>query len=61
MDLMGIKDTNNIYFSYSRDDVMKFLVELSTEGDEIYENYLSHIGEEQPIGEIIASEMGDAI
>ena len=41
MDLMGIKDSYNIYFSYSQEDI-KYVIELSSEGDEIYKNYLSN-------------------
>ena len=38
---MGIKDSYNIYFSYSQEDI-KYVIELSSEGDEIYKNYLSN-------------------
>ena len=55
---MGIKDTYNVYFSHSRDDVVKYVMELSAEGDEIYENYLSNFEEEQRIGERILSDRG---
>ena len=41
LELMGIDETLNIYFSYSRDDVLRYIMELSSEGDEIYKNYLS--------------------
>ena len=61
MELMGIKDTYNVYFSYSRDDVVKYVMELSAEGDEIYKNYLSNFEEEQPVGERIVSESGTEI
>ena len=55
---MGIKDSYNVYFSYSRDDVIKYVMELSAEGDELYEKYLSNFEEEQPVGERILSESG---
>ena len=58
LELMGIKDTYNVYFSHSRDDVVKYVMELSAEGDEIYENYLSNFEEEQRIGERILSDSG---
>ena len=61
MDLMGIKETYDVYFSYSRDDVVKYVMELSAEGDEIYKNYLSNFEEEQPVGERIVSESGTEI
>ena len=61
MELMSIKDSYNIYFSYSRDDVVKYVMELSAEGDEIYENYLSNFEEEQPVGERILSDDGAEI
>ena len=56
MELMGIKDTYNVYFSYSREDVVKYIMELSAEGDEIYENYLSNFEEEQHVGERILND-----
>ena len=40
LELMGINETLDIYFSYSRDDVLRYIMELSSEGDEIYKNYL---------------------
>ena len=58
MELMGINDAYNVYFSYSRDDVVKYVMELSAEGDEIYKNYLTNFEEEQPVGERIVSENG---
>ena len=61
MELMGIKETYDVYFSYSRDDVVKYVMELSAEGDEIYKNYLSNFEEEQPVGERIVSESGTEI
>ena len=50
LELMGISETLDIYFSYSRDDVLRYIMELSSEGDEIYKNYLSNFEEEQPVG-----------
>ena len=61
MELMGIKETYDVYLSYSRDDVVKYVMELSAEGDEIYKNYLSNFEEEQPVGERIVSESGTEI
>ena len=61
MDLMGIKETYDVYFSYSRDDVVKYVMELSAEGDEIYKNYLSNFEEERPVGERIVSGSGTEI
>ena len=58
LELMGINESYNIYFSYSRDDVVKYVMELSAEGDEIYKNYLSNFEEEQPVGERILSDNG---
>ena len=58
LDLMGIKDSYNDYFSYSRDDVLRYIAELSAEGEELYENYLSNFEEEQPIGERNFGDMG---
>ena len=58
MELIGINDAYNVYFSYSRDDVVKYVMELSAEGDEIYKNYLTNFEEEQPVGERIVSENG---
>ena len=55
---MGIKDSYNVYFSYSRDDVIKYVMELSADGDEVYENYLSNFEDEQPVGERILSDTG---
>ena len=46
LELMGISETLDIYFSYSRDDVLRYIMELSAEGDEIYKNYLSNFEEE---------------
>ena len=43
LELMGINETLDIYFSYSRDDVLRYIMELSSEGDEIYKNYLSNL------------------
>ena len=48
----------DIYFSYSRDDVLRYIMELTAEGDEIYKNYLSNFEEEQPVGERILSDSG---
>ena len=61
LELMGIDEALNIYFSYSRDDVLRYIMELSSEGDEIYKNYLSNFEEEQPVGERISSESGNEI
>ena len=58
LNLMGISDSLDVYFSYSRDDVLRYIMELSSEGDEIYKNYLSNFEEEQPVGERILSESG---
>ena len=58
LELMGISETLDIYFSYSRDDVLRYIMELSAEGDEIYKNYLSNFEEEQPVGERIVTENG---
>ena len=55
---MGINETLDIYFSYSRDDVLRYIMELSSEGDEIYKNYLSNFEEEQPVGERILNDNG---
>ena len=55
---MGVKENLNIYFSYSRDDVLRYIMELTAEGDEIYKNYLSNFEEEQPVGERIVTESG---
>lgn len=35
LELMGISETLDIYFSYSRDNVLRYIMELSSEGDEI--------------------------
>lgn len=51
--LMSIDESYNIYFSYSRDDIVKFVMELASEGDEIHESYLSNFESEQPVGERI--------
>ena len=40
MELMGIKDLYNVYFSYSRDDIVKFVMELDADADEVFEDYL---------------------
>lgn len=56
--LMGINDTLDIYFSYSRDDVLRYIMELSSEGDEIYKNYLSNFEEEQLVGERFLTDNG---
>ena len=58
MELMGIKETGSIYFSYSRDDVLRYIMELDATADEIYESYLSNFDEEQPVGERILSDSG---
>lgn len=58
LELMGISETLDIYFSYSRDDVLRYIMELSSEGDEIYKNYLSNFEEEQPVGERIITDSG---
>ena len=55
---MGVSETLDIYFSYSRDDVLRYIAELSAEGEELYENYLSNFEEEQPVGERIFGDMG---
>ena len=55
---MGISDSLDIYFSHSRDDVLRYIMELSSEGDEIYKNYLSNFEEEQLVGERILTESG---
>ena len=55
---MGISDSLDIYFSYSRDYVLRYIMELSSEGDEIYKNYLSNFEEEQLVGERILTESG---
>lgn len=56
LELMGVNDTLNIYFNYSRDDVIKYIMELDANSDEIYENYLSNFEEQQPVGERILDE-----
>ena len=56
LELMGINETLDIYFSYSRDDVLRYIMELSSEGDEIYKNYLSNFEEEQHVGERILND-----
>ena len=61
MELMGINDSYNVYFSYSRDDVIKYVMELSANGDEVYENYLSNFEDEQPVGERVLSDNGAEI
>ena len=58
LELMGISETLDIYFSYSRDDVLRYIMELSAEGDEIYKNYLRNFEEEQPVGERIVTDSG---
>ena len=40
LELMGISNVYNIYFSYSRDDIVKFVMELDANADEIFEDYL---------------------
>ena len=40
MKLMGIKDLYNVYFSYSRDDIVKFVMELDADADEVFEDYI---------------------
>ena len=47
-----------MYFSYSSDDVLRYIMELSSEGDEIYKNYLSNFEAEQPVGERFVSDAG---
>ena len=61
LELMGIEETLNIYFSYSRDDVIRYIMKLSANGDEIYKNYLTNFEEEQPVGERISSESANEI
>ena len=61
LELMDIDEALNVYFSYSRDDVLRYIMALSAEGDEIYKNYLSNFEEEQPVGERISSENGTEI
>lgn len=56
--LMGIDETLNIYFSYSRDDVVRYIMKLSANGDEIYKNYLTNFEEKQPVGERILTDSG---
>ena len=56
LELMGINETLDIYFSYSRDDGLRYIMELSSEGDEIYKNYLSNFEEEQHVGERILND-----
>ena len=58
LELMGIDEALKVYFSYSRDDVLRYIMELSSEGDEIYKNYLSNFEEEQPVGERILNDNG---
>lgn len=58
LELMGVSETLDIYFSYSRDDVLRYIMELTSEGDEIYKNYLSNFEEEQLVGERIISDSG---
>ena len=58
LELMSINETLDIYFSYSRDDVLRYIMELSSEGDEIYKKYLSNFEEEQPVGERILKDSG---
>ena len=58
LELMDVNETLDIYFSYSRDDVLRYVMELSSEGDEIYKNYLSNFEEEQPVGERILTDRG---
>ena len=55
---MGICVSLDIYFSYSRDDVLRYIMVLSAEGDEIYKNYLSNFEDEQPVGERIVTDAG---
>ena len=61
LEIMGIDETLNIYFSYSRDDVVRYIMKLSANGDEIYKNYLTNFEDEQPVGERISSENGNEI
>ena len=58
LELMGVKENLNIYFSYSRDDVLRYIMELDANADEIYKNYLSNFEEEQPVGEKVLSDAG---
>ena len=58
LELMSVSETLDIYFSYSRDDVLRYIMELSSEGDEIYKNYLSNFEEEQPVGERLVTDAG---
>ena len=55
---MGIKKTSSIYFSYSGDDVVRYIMELDVLADEIYESYLGNFDEEQAVGERILSDSG---
>ena len=55
---MDVNETLDIYFSYSRDDVLRYVMELSSEGDEIYKNYPSNFEEERPVGERILTDRG---
>ncbi|WP_295722333.1 hypothetical protein [uncultured Methanobrevibacter sp.] len=41
-------ETLDIYFRYSRDDILLYIMELSFECGKIYKNYLSNFEEEQP-------------
>ena len=56
--LMGVSENLNIYFSYSRDDVIRYVMELDANADEIYENYLSNFEAEQPVGDRVLSDSG---
>ena len=55
---MGVKENFNIYFSYSRDDVLRYIMELDANADEIYENYLSNFEAEQPVGDRVLTDSG---
>ena len=61
LEIMGIDETLNIYFSYSRDDVVRYIMKLSANGDEIDKKYLTNFEDEQPVGERISSENGNEI
>ena len=58
LELMGVKENLNIYFSYSRDDVLRYIMELDANADEIYENYLSNFEAEQPVGDRVLTDSG---
>ena len=58
LELMGVNENFNIYFSYSRDDVLRYIMELDANADEIYENYLSNFEAEQPVGDRVLTDSG---